>query len=70
MNKKTLSTIIVLSTIVAFIAYTFSVVIKSEPVILQGEVEAKQYNIVSTVYPSTCNFLGLSNHNYCGHTVD
>jgi len=49
MNKKTVSTIIVLIAIVAFIAYTFSVEMKSEPVILQGEVEAKQYNIASKI---------------------
>ncbi len=47
MNKKTLSTIIVLIAIIAFIVYTFIVVMKSEPVILQGEVEAKQYSVAS-----------------------
>ncbi|WP_297098165.1 efflux RND transporter periplasmic adaptor subunit [uncultured Draconibacterium sp.] len=49
MNKKTLSSIIVLVAIVAFIVYTFIVVTKPEPVILQGEVEAQQYNIASKV---------------------
>lgn len=49
MNKKTLSTIVVLIAIVAFIVYTFIVVMKPEPVILQGEVEAKQYNVASKV---------------------
>ncbi|WP_319231433.1 efflux RND transporter periplasmic adaptor subunit [Draconibacterium orientale] len=49
MNKKTLSSIVVLVAIVAFIVYTFIVVTKPEPVILQGEVEAQQYNIASKV---------------------
>ena len=49
MNKKTLSTIIVLIAILAFIVYTFIVIMKPEPVVLQGEVEAKQYNIASKV---------------------
>lgn len=49
MNKKTLTSIIVLTAIVAFIVYTFIVVMKPQPVILQGEVEAKQYNIASKV---------------------
>lgn len=49
MKKKTLSTLIVLSAIIAFIAYTLIVVMKPEPVILQGEIEAKQYNIASKV---------------------
>jgi len=49
MSKKSLSTIIVLIAIVAFIVYTFIVVMKPKPVILQGEVEAKQYNIASKI---------------------
>nr|WP_320020944.1 efflux RND transporter periplasmic adaptor subunit [uncultured Draconibacterium sp.] len=49
MNKKTLSSIVVLVAIVAFIVYTFIVVTKPKPVILQGEVEAQQYNIASKV---------------------
>lgn len=49
MNKKTLSSIVVLVAIVAFIVYTFIVVTKPEPVILQGEVEAQQYNIASKI---------------------
>lgn len=49
MNKKILSTITVLVAILAFIAYTFIVVMKPEPVVLQGEVEAKQFNIASKV---------------------
>ncbi len=49
MNKKTLTSIIVLLVIVAFIVYTFIVVMKPQPVILQGEVEAKQYSIASKV---------------------
>lgn len=49
MNKKTLSSILVLIAIVAFIVYTFIVVMKPQPVILQGEVEAKQFSIASKV---------------------
>lgn len=49
MNKKTLSTIVVLAATVAFIAYTFIVILKPEPVVLQGEVEAKEYNIASKI---------------------
>lgn len=49
MNKKTLSSIVVLLAIVSFIVYTFIVVTKPEPVILQGEVEAKQYNVASKI---------------------
>jgi HlyD family secretion protein len=49
MSKKTLSTIVVLVAILAFIAYTFIVISKPKPVLLQGEIEAKQYNIASKI---------------------
>jgi HlyD family secretion protein len=49
MSKKTLSTIVVLVAIVAFIVYTFIIILKPDPVILQGEIEAQQYNISSKV---------------------
>lgn len=49
MSKKTLSTIVVLVAIVAFIVYTFIIIMKPDPVILQGEIEAKQFNISSKV---------------------
>ncbi len=49
MSKKTLSTLIVLIAIVAFVVYTFIVIMKPEPVILQGEVEAQQYNVASKI---------------------
>lgn len=49
MNKKTISTIAVLVAITAFITYTFIIVLKKEPVVLQGEVEAKQLNIASKI---------------------
>ncbi len=49
MNKKTIATIIVVVAIIGFIAYTFAVVLKKEPTILQGEVEATQYKIASKV---------------------
>ncbi len=49
MNKKTLSTIAVLAVIIAFITYTFIIVLKKEPVVLQGEIEAKQVKIASKI---------------------
>ncbi|WP_297086931.1 efflux RND transporter periplasmic adaptor subunit [uncultured Draconibacterium sp.] len=49
MNKKTLSTLIVIAAILAFMIYTFVVVSKKEPVVLQGEVEAQQYSIASKI---------------------
>lgn len=49
MSKKTLASLFVLVAIAAFIIYTLVVVLKPTPVILQGEVEAKQYNIASKV---------------------
>jgi len=49
MNKKTLATIAVLVAISAFITYTFIVIMKKEPIILQGEVEAKQVKIASKI---------------------
>ncbi len=49
MNKKTVTTILVVAAIIGFIVYTFIVVLKKEPVVLQGEVEAKQYKISSKV---------------------
>jgi HlyD family secretion protein len=49
MNKKTLTTIFVLVAIVAFITYTFITIMKEKPVVLQGEVEAKQVNIASKI---------------------
>ena len=49
MNKKTLTTIFVLVAITAFITYTFITILKEKPVVLQGEVEAKQVRIASKV---------------------
>lgn len=49
MNKKTISTIAVLAVIIAFITYTFIIVLKKEPVVLQGEIEAKQVKIASKI---------------------
>ena len=49
MNKKTLVTIAVLVAITSFITYTFIIVLKKEPVVLQGEVEAKQFKIASKI---------------------
>ncbi len=49
MNKKTIATILAVAAILAFITYTFIVVLKKEPVVLQGEVEAKEYKIASKV---------------------
>ena len=49
MNKKTVTTIIVLVAIIAFIIFTFLTIMKKNPVVLQGEVEAKQFNIASKI---------------------
>jgi HlyD family secretion protein len=49
MNKKTFTTIFALIAIFAFIAYTFVTVLKKQPVVLQGEVEAKQFKIASKI---------------------
>lgn len=49
MNKKTWATIAVLVAISAFIIYTFIIIMKEEPTILQGEVEAKQVKIASKI---------------------
>lgn len=49
MNKKALASLFVLIAIAAFIIYTLIVVLKPEPVILQGEVEAQEYNVASKV---------------------
>jgi HlyD family secretion protein len=49
MNKKTWATIAVLAAISAFITYTFIIILKKEPTILQGEVEAKQVKIASKI---------------------
>lgn len=47
--KKTLTTTFVLLAICAFISYTFITVLKKEPVVIQGEVEAKQFKIASKI---------------------
>ncbi len=49
MNKKTLITIVVLAAIIGFITYTFVIVLKKDPIVLQGEVEATQIKISSKV---------------------
>jgi len=49
MNRKTLATIAVILAIAAFITYTFIVILKKEPLVLQGEVEAKQVNVASKI---------------------
>ncbi len=49
MKKKTFLTIAILVAIIGFIIYTFIVVFKDEPVVLQGEVEATQIKISSKV---------------------
>lgn len=49
MKKKNIVTVAVLIAIAAFIAYTFVIVLKKEPVVLQGEVEATQVKIASKV---------------------
>lgn len=49
MKKKTLVTLVILVAILSFITYTFIIVLKNEPVVLQGEVEATQIKISSKV---------------------
>jgi HlyD family secretion protein len=49
MSKKTIATILVVAAIIGFITYTFIVVLKEEPIVLQGEVEAKEFKIASKV---------------------
>ena len=49
MSKKALASLFVLIAIAAFIVYTLIVVLKPEPVVLQGEVEAQEYNVASKV---------------------
>jgi HlyD family secretion protein len=49
MNRKTLATIAVILAIASFITYTFIVILKKEPLVLQGEVEAKQVNVASKI---------------------
>jgi HlyD family secretion protein len=48
-NKKRFTTIVVLVAITAFIAYTFILLLKKEPMVLQGEVEATQVKISSKI---------------------
>jgi len=48
-NKKRLTTIVVLVAITAFIVYTFILLLKKEPLVLQGEVEATQVKISSKI---------------------
>ncbi len=49
MNKKTITSIVVLAAITAFIIYTFVIILEKQPVVLQGEIEAKQVNIASKI---------------------
>ncbi|MFA9390710.1 MAG: HlyD family secretion protein [Prolixibacteraceae bacterium] len=49
MNKKTIVTLTVIVAIVAFIVYTFFLILKKEPVVLQGEIEATQIKISSKI---------------------
>jgi len=49
MSKKTFASLFVLIAIAAFIVYTLVVVLKPEPVVLQGEVEAQEYKVASKV---------------------
>jgi HlyD family secretion protein len=48
-SKKRLTTAVVLTAIAAFIVYTFVLLLKKEPTVLQGEVEAKQVKISSKI---------------------
>ncbi|HPS13750.1 MAG TPA: efflux RND transporter periplasmic adaptor subunit [Prolixibacteraceae bacterium] len=48
-NKKRLTTLVILVAIAAFIIYTFILLLKKEPLVVQGEVEATQVKISSKV---------------------
>jgi len=48
-NKKRITTIVVLTAIAAFIVFTFILLLKKEPMVLQGEVEASQTKISSKI---------------------
>jgi HlyD family secretion protein len=48
-NKKRITTFVVLTAITAFIVYTFILLLKKEPMVLQGEVEATQTKISSKI---------------------
>lgn len=48
-NKKRVTTLAVLTAITAFIVYTFIILLKDEPLILQGEAEATQIKISSKI---------------------
>lgn len=48
-HKKRLTTVVVLVAIAAFIVYTFILLLKKEPLVLQGEVEATQVKISSKI---------------------
>lgn len=48
-SKKRLATAVVLTAIVAFVVYTFILLLKKEPDILQGEAEARQVKISSKI---------------------
>lgn len=58
MNKKTITTIAVLVAIAAFIAYTFVIIFKEEPIILQGEIETTQIRISSKI-PGRIDQIGV-----------
>ncbi len=48
-HKKRLTTVVILVAIAAFIVYTFILLLKKEPLVLQGEVEATQVKISSKI---------------------
>ncbi len=58
MKKKSVITLVVLIAIAAFITYTFVIILKKDPIVLQGEVEATQVKISSKV-PGRINEIGV-----------
>lgn len=48
-SKKRFATAVVLTAIAAFIGYTFILLLEKEPIVLQGEAEAKQVKISSKI---------------------
>lgn len=47
MSKKSIVTLAIILAIAAFIGYTLVVVLQKKPIVLQGEVEAKQFKVSS-----------------------
>lgn len=59
MNKKVIIvTTIILAGLIGFMVYTFKIILEKDPVVLQGEVKAKEINIASKV-PGRVESIGV-----------